>query len=155
MKKNKRRNWLTAVVAVCIAVMFILPLPSICLAEAEQAEPLLDVTGIVVALISLVTAAVSALLVWVWKKYMKPWLVRNNLMDVAEIVVNAVEAIKGRYNGAEKWALALEKMAKEYGYNIEDETVLNALRVAWKQLDLKQLLAGEKEKPPETAEATA
>ena len=60
-------------------------------------------------------AVVLCLTTYAWKRYIKPWLMQNDMMEVAKIVVNAVEAIKGRYNGEEKWALALEKMENEIG----------------------------------------
>ena len=93
--------------------------------------------------------AVSALLGRVWVNYVRPWLEKRDLTDAAEIVVDAVEALLGRYCGEDKWKLALEKMEAR-GFNIDNEVVLDALRAAWCQLDLKQLAAGEKEKPPES-----
>lgn len=134
-------------------------------ATAEAAEAVFDWTGIIETGVALVAAVVLALTTWAWKRYIKPWLMQADLMEVAVIVVNAVEAIKGRYNGEEKWALALEKI-KEYGYSVDSEAVLDALRAAWKQLDLSMLMAGEKEpamedvpveveelKPPEPEDA--
>lgn len=103
-------------------------------------------TEIFVCVIMLICAVASWLVSLVWNRYIKPWLEMTNLMEAAKIVVNAVEAIMGRYNGAEKWVMALEKMEADYGFDIDNEVVLDALRTAWKQLDLSQLMAGEKEK---------
>ena len=74
------------------------------------------------------------------------------MIDAAKIAVEAAEAMLGRYLGEDKWAYALNRM-KDMGFNIESEVVLDALKAAWKQLDLKQLASGEKTKPPEAASA--
>lgn len=108
-----------------------------------------DFTEIVVAAIFLVAAILGGTLAWVWGKWVKPWLVEHNLYETAEIVVHAVEAILGRHLGEEKWALAIKKM-KDAGFNVDDVRVLDALRAAWKRLDLSQIMAGEKEAPGES-----
>ena len=105
-----------------------------------------DFTEIVVAAIFLVAAILGGTLAWAWSKWVKPWLVEHNLYATAEIVVHAVEAILGRHMGEEKWALAIKKM-KDAGFNVDDARVLDALRAAWKKLDLSQIMAGEKEAP--------
>ena len=118
----------------------------------------IDWTALVVAMIGVIGTAASALLGRVWVKYVRPWLEKRDLTDAAEIVVDAVEALLGRYCGEEKWRLALEKMEAR-GFNIDNEVVLDALRAAWQQLDLAMIAAGEKnvygvsepEKPPEAA----
>ena len=92
----------------------------------------------------------------VWVKYVKPWLSQRDLTDAAQIVVEAVEALLGRYCGEEKWELALEKMA-DRGFYTDSQQVIDALKAAWKQLDRAMIAAGEKdvygigepEKPPE------
>lgn len=139
------------IVAFCI--LFVLACPVHGMAEA--ADAVIDWTPVVERAIALVAAVVLVLVTFVWRKWIQPWLKRNNLMDAAEIVVTAVEALIGRGNGEQKWALALEKMQKEYGFDINDEAVLDALRKAWKELDLSQLLAGEKwpTEPPDTGES--
>lgn len=141
---------------VCVFVFVALVFaPFIALAEEAEAVQF-ELTGILQAAISLVTAVLAAGITYVWKKHLKPWLVQRELMAVAEMVVSAVEAILGRYKGAEKWELALQKMAG-YGYNVDSAAVIDALNAAWKQLDLTQLTAGEKkpeeEKPPEESTA--
>lgn len=127
-------------VVISICLIFCFPV----YAGAETAETAFEMTGIIEALIALFAAVGLAILRYVWKKYIRDWLVQNELMEVAEIVVNAVEAIVGRGKGEEKWAMALEKMANEYGFDVNSEAVQDALRAAWKQLDLSQLMAGEK-----------
>ena len=90
----------------------------------------------------------------VWVKHVRPWLEQRDLSDAAKIVVGAVEALLGRYCGEEKWELALQKMA-ERGFNIDSDAVMDALRAAWKELDLQQIMAGEKTgegKPPDGEE---
>ena len=137
-----------------LVAFLVVPLSSL----AESTEPVkLELTGVLQSGISLITAALAAGITYVWNKWVKPWLIQRDLMHVAEMVVAAVEAALGRHKGAEKWALALEKMAS-YGYDIDSGAVLDALSAAWKKLDLTQLTAGEKkleeEKPPEE-ESTA
>lgn len=131
---------------ICMVLsLCVLCLPVLCLAETDldAATVALDVSNILSTLVALLAAVLSSALAYVWRKYIKPWLVKNDLMDVAEIVVNAAEAIKGRGYGEEKWKIALEKIAG-YGYDVNNDAVLDAVRAAWKQLDLTQLLAGEK-----------
>lgn len=146
----------------CLCLLFAFPVA----ASAEAADAALDLTGVIETGVALVAAVVLCLTTYVWRRWIQPWLVQNELMEVAEIVVNAVEAIVGRYNGEQKWAMALEKMEKEYGFDVNNAAVLDALRAAWKQLDLSMLTAGEKHpaaeevpveavelKPPEPEEA--
>lgn len=139
------------IVAFCILFVLACPVQGM----AEAADAVIDWTPVVERGIALVAAVVLVLITFVWRRWIQPWLKRNNLMDAAEIVVTAVEALIGRGNGEKKWALALEKMQKEYGFDINDEAVLDALRKAWKELDLSQLLAGEKwpTEPPDTGDA--
>ena len=113
-------------------------------------------TALVVAVIGVIGTALSALLGRVWVKYVKPWLEQRDLTDAAKIVVEAVEALLGRYCGEDKWKLALQKMA-DRGFYTESQEVIDALKAAWKQLDMARIAAGEKdvygigepEKPPE------
>ena len=121
------------------------------LAMAEEAVTMLEVaasidwTALVVAVIGVIGTAVSALLGRVWVKYVRPWLEQRDLTDAAKIVVEAVEALLGRYCGEDKWKLALEKM-RERGFNVDSNIVMDALQAAWKQLDIDQMASGEKEK---------
>lgn len=137
-------------------------LPALAMAEETVAMPEvaapIDWTALVVAVIGVIGTALSALLWRVWVRYVKPWLEQRELTDAAKIIVEAVEAIFGRYCGEQKWQAALEKMV-ERGFNIDSDIVLDALKAAWQQLDLAMIAAGEKnvygvsepEKPPEAA----
>lgn len=128
---------------------FLIVLLALCLmcapALAEETA-LVDVTGVVTGAIAMIAGVMAALLGYVWRRWVQPWLEQRELMDVAEIVVNAVEAIMGRYNGNDKWVLALDKMAA-YGFKVDSIAVEEALLAAWKKLDLSQMMAGEKEPP--------
>jgi len=119
----------------------------ICTPALAEETVRVDVTGIVTSTIALIAGVGAALLSYAWRRWAKPWLEQKQLMEVAEIVVNAVEAILGRGYGADKWILALDKMA-QYGFDVESQAVEDALNAAWKKLDLSQMMAGEK-KPDE------
>ena len=148
----------------CLAclLMALALLPALAMAQEAAALPevaaSIDWTALVVAVIGVIGTALSALLGRVWVKYVKPWLEQRDLTDAAKIVVEAVEALLGRYCGEDKWKLALEKMA-ERGFYTDSQQVIDALKAAWKQLDMAMIAAGEKdvygigepEKPPETA----
>ena len=135
-------------------------LPALAMAEEVATMPevaaSIDWTALVVAVIGVIGTAVSALLGRVWVKYVRPWLEQRDLTDAAKIVVEAVEALLGRYCGEDKWKLALEKMA-DRGFYTDSQQVIDALKAAWKQLDMAMIAAGEKdvyvigepEKPPE------
>lgn len=136
-------------------------LPALAMAEGAAgvaaSAPAIDWTALVVAVIGVIGTAASALLGRVWVKYVRPWLEQRDLTDAAQIVVEAVEALLGRYCGEDKWKLALEKMA-DRGFYTDSQQVIDALKAAWKQLDMAMIAAGEKdvfgigepEKPPET-----
>ena len=127
-------------------------LPALAMAEGDAITPeiaaSIDWTALVVAVIGVIGTAVSALIGRVWVKYVRPWLEQRDLTDAAKIVVEAVEALLGRYCGEDKWKLALEKM-QERGFNIDSDIVMDALRSAWKQLDIAQMESEEKEKKSE------
>ncbi len=135
-------------------------LPALAMAEETVAMPEvaapIDWTALMVAVIGVIGTALSALLGRVWVKYVKPWLEQRDLTDAAKIVVEAVEALLGRYCGEDKWKLALQKMA-DRGFYTDSQQVIDALKAAWKQLDMAMIAAGEKdvygigepEKPPE------
>lgn len=135
-------------------------IPALAMAEEAVTMPevaaSIDWTALVVAVIGVIGTALSALLGRVWVRYVKPWLEQRELTDAAKIIVEAVEAIFGRYCGEQKWQAALEKMV-ERGFNIDSDIVLDALKAAWQQLDMAMIAAGEKdvygigepEKPPE------
>lgn len=141
-------------------ILMLLLLPALAMAQEAAVmsggTELIDWTALVVAVIGVIGTAVSALIGRVWVKYVRPWLEQRDLTDAAKIVVEAVEALLGRYCGEDKWKLALEKM-QERGFNIDSDIVLDALRAAWQQLDLSMIASGEKkmkepDKPPECGE---
>ena len=137
-------------------------LPALAMAEETVAMPEvaapIDWTALVVAVIGVIGTALSALIGRVWVNYVRPWLSQRELTDAAKIVVEAVEALLGRYCGEDKWKLALQKMA-DRGFYTDSQQVIDALKAAWKQLDMAMIAAGEKdvygigelEKPPEAA----
>lgn len=150
----------------CLLIVLAL-LPALAMAEgmpgassrmeaAGGAAGPIDWTALVVAVIGVIGTALSALIGRVWVKYVRPWLEQRDLTDAAKIVVEAVEALLGRYCGEDKWKLALRKMA-DRGYYTDSQQVIDALKAAWKQLDMAMIAAGEKdvygvselEKPPE------
>ena len=130
----------------------LLLLPTLAMAEEAATVPeaagSIDWTALVVAVIGVIGTALSALIGRVWVKYVRPWLEQRDLTDAAKIVVEAVEALLGRYCGEDKWKLALEKM-QERGFNVDSDIVMDALRSAWKRLDIDQMASGEKEKKSE------
>lgn len=123
-------------------------LPALAMAEEVATMPevaaSIDWTALVVAVIGVIGTLASALLGRVWVKYVRPWLSQRDLTDAAKIVVEAVEALLGRYCGEDKWKLALEKMA-ERGFYTDSQQVIDALKAAWKQLDMAMIAAGEKD----------
>lgn len=135
-------------------------IPALAMAEEAVTMPevaaSIDWTALVVAVIGVIGTAASALIGRVWVRYVKPWLEQRDLTDASKIVVEAVEALLGRYCGEEKWKLALQKMA-DRGFYTDSQQVIDALKAAWKQLDMAMIAAGEKdvygigepEKPPE------
>ena len=127
---------------VLVMLSMVLFLPVMALAEGETVSGV-DWTPIIVAVIGMVGTVMSAMLARVWMSYVKPWLEQKGLSDAAVIVVDAVEALLGRYCGEDKWALALDRM-RDRGYDVNSDAVLDALKAAWKQLDLRQIAAGEK-----------
>lgn len=139
-------------IMVWLLALLLLLMPVWALAEETGILKQVDWTQVVVSIIGALAAAMSALLARVWTRYVRPWLEKRDMIDAAKIAVEAAEAMLGRYLGEDKWKYALNRM-KEMGFNIESEVVLDALKAAWKQLDLKQLASGEKTKPPEEASA--
>lgn len=139
-----------------LGLCILLAMPALVTAETvHSVVEAIDWTPLVVAVIGVIGTALSALLARVWVRYVKPWLEKRDLTDAAKIVVEAVEALLGRYCGAEKWQLALEKMEAR-GFNIDNEMVLDALRAAWQRLNLSMIASGEKKaiegtEPPDTS----
>lgn len=110
----------------------------------------IDWTDVLVAIIAIIGSIATFML----KKYVVPWLDERKLTEAARVAVNAAEAIFGRYHGKEKMEAALQ-MLSEQGFNISTERVLNALRAAWKELDLEMMDAGAKTpENPEPSDAS-
>ena len=124
-------------------VMALLCLPVLALAEQGEAAVAVDWTALVVAVIGTAAAFLGACLRQVWVKYVRPWLEQRNLSDAARIVVDAVEALLGRYCGEDKWRMALRKM-QERGFNVDEDQVVDALHAAWYQLNQAMILSKEK-----------
>ena len=127
-------------------VMALLCLPVLALAQQGDAAVAVDWTALVVAVIGVAATFLGARLRQVWVQQVRPWLEQRNLGDAARIVVDAVEALLGRYCGEDKWRMALRKM-QERGFNVDEEQVVDALHAAWYQLNQAMILSGEKEKP--------
>ena len=127
-------------------VIALLCLPVLALAEQGEAVVTVDWTALVVAVIGTAAAFLGACLRQVWVQQVRPWLEQRNLGDAAKIVVEAVEALLGRYCGEDKWRMALEKMQAR-GFNVDEDQVVDALHAAWYQLNQAMILSGEKEKP--------
>lgn len=140
--------------ALLLALLGLMSAPLLATAgTAEAVAASIDWTALVVAVIGVIGTALSALLGRVWVRWVRPWLEKRDMTDAAKIVVEAVEALLGRYCGEDKWKLALKKM-EDRGFNIDSEVVMDALRAAWKQLDMAMIAAGEKKaieeaEPPE------
>lgn len=100
----------------------------------------MDWTQIIILVIALITTVLVGLIT----KQLVPWLKERNLHDAAVVAVDAAEALYGRYHGDEKLEYALN-ILKEKGYNINTNIVLDALKAAWKQLDIAMIDAGAKE----------
>ena len=133
-----------------LGLCILLAMPALAMAETTQSvAAAIDWTPLVVAVIGVIGTALSALLGRVWVRWVRPWLEKRDMTDAAKIVVEAVEALLGRYCGEDKWKLALKKM-EDRGFNIDSEVVMDALRAAWKQLDMAMIAAGEKKEIEKT-----
>lgn len=99
----------------------------------------MNLTQIIVAALGLFGTIVATLIAY----QLVPWLKSKNLYEAAVIAVNAAEALYGRYHGEEKLNAALD-MLKDKGYKIENAQVINAVKAAWKQLDIAMYNDGEK-----------
>ena len=129
--------WFLVIMMVCLPM-------GMAMAEGAVSEAVaFDWTPVLTVVIRAVAAIAAAFLVYWLERYAKPWLEEKGLADAAKRAVYTAEALLGRYCGEDKWKLALRKM-QEKGYSIDTDKVLDALRSAWKELDLTQMLAGEK-----------
>lgn len=109
------------------------------------------VTKVIVWGLGLAGTALSALLGWLFRKYVMPWigdtvmpwLEQKKLLKAAQTAVEYAEATIGRFNGAMKWELAEETLVK-LGYDVRAPEVVAAAKAAWMQLDISQYAAGIK-----------
>lgn len=157
---------------VLLALLMVFALPIIAFAESSGAVAvsvpvpvtLTDIiTKAVIWLIGAV-ASIGSIVIWRWlypliRDSILPWLEDKNLLVFADAAVKYAEALLGRYNGEEKWNVALDWL-NERGWNIDSESVVSALKAAWYSLNLDQLKAGIKKpekitKPPERIEPPA
>lgn len=95
------------------------------------------------AIIGVFGTLLTGFLTYMFNTYAKPWLEAHNLTALAEIAVNAAEAIIGSGHGDEKLEKALEFMA-EKGFNVDSTEVKAALEAAWQKLNVAQTAAGIK-----------
>lgn len=153
---------------ILLALLMVFAMPVIVFAESGSVtvyvpEPLTwaDIlTKIVVWLIGGI-ASIASVFIWKWlypliKNSIVPWLEDKNMLMLADAAVKYAEAMLGRYNGEEKWNIALDWLRSK-GWNIDNESVIAALKAAWYSLNLDQLKAGIKEleqepKPPNVIE---
>ena len=144
--------WLTTLTLI---LTFAFPIFAICETQAAEPEALLSwtdvVTQIVIWTIGVVATLLSAGLAFVFTKYIMPWLKniaipwleQKKLLKAAETAVELAEAVFGRFNGEDKWELALHRL-DEQGYDIDSSDVLAAIQAAWTKLDISQYAAGIK-----------
>ena len=59
-------------------------------------------------------------------------------------MVEAVDALLGRYFDDDIWPMTLEKMA-DRGFYTDSQQVIDALKAARKQLDMAMIATGEKD----------
>lgn len=107
----------------------------------------MDVTAIVVGIVGLVSLAITAF-VWPKLKGLLPAGAVYALQMVAKISVYAAEAIWGRGFGEEKLEAAIAKadeLLNRIGLDIDAEQVEDAIKAAWGEMNLGQIMAGVKE----------
>lgn len=126
---------------------------SYAMALSENGTVHFDWTPIFVAAIGLIGSVATALASFVFFKWVKPWLERmgfnpEQLRTLAGIFVDAAEAAYGRGQGDKKLQQVFEWLGG-YGFDVDTVVVKAAIKAAWKDLDLRQIAAGEKNKPPE------
>lgn len=153
MKTRKFRKVLAALM-ICIVIVcaYGLAIAETATATTVTVDTNTLATQIVIWLLCGLLTFISGVVIWAAKKYALPWIKNiagpwlkiHGLSTLAEIAVNYAEAQLGRYNGAEKWALAVSLLEK-YGIDVDDESVVAALKAKWEELNLKQILAGVKE----------
>ena len=106
----------------------------------------MDWTPILTAVIGIL----GSLLAYAWQRHIKPWLDSKRLTDAAQIAVSAVESLFASYKGEQKFEEVLKKLA-EKGFNVKPQAVQDAIEAAWYQMNISQVAAGLKDKPPDEA----
>lgn len=81
---------------------------------------------------------VSVVFVYVWDRYVKPWLADKHLSEIANVVVHAAEAAYGAGHGSEKLAYAIKLVNEKYKVDIDEDKIVMAIEAAWKAMDIEQ-----------------
>ena len=134
-------------------VMICLMLVLMC--ASAVAEGAIDTSAIVTQVVIWVLCSVLTVLggvaTWAAKTYVVPWLKdvavpwlkQKNLLDAAKVAVEYAEAVVGRFNGEEKFRLALTVLESK-GWNVKSDEVLQAVKAKWQEMNLAQVAAGVK-----------
>lgn len=134
-------------VIMLVVLIMIVPFSGV-LAETVTAKGP-DLTGIIQTVSAFIVALVTSVLGWLFKQYAEPYLKSKGLENAAYLAVKAAEAAIGRGKGAEKLETAIDKVYAQ-GYNFDRGKVVDAVLAAWFDLNLEQIMVGEK-KPPDEA----
>lgn len=151
-----KKKMIALFLATMLLLMPFMAATSYAMALAEGEAVKFDWTPIFVAAIGLLGSVATALAGYVFVKWIKPFLERmgfspQHLQTLAGIFVDAAEATYGRGNGDQKLQQVLDWLGG-YGFDVDTVVVKAAIKAAWKNLDLRQIAAGEKKKPPEGRE---
>lgn len=114
--------------------MMLVMVPCLALAEAET-EPLVDLTPIVRAAITLMAALITYRLV-PWIKARTTEQQQANLAALASTLVYAAEQLFGANRGAEKLAYVTDILRKR-GYDVDSQEVLAVVEAAVNQMTPK------------------
>lgn len=107
--------------------------------------------GIRTLIVCILISAFGLCLAFVWKRYIRPFLDKNDLLSSVKVLVAAVEAEYGRHNGDEKLKAVLDRLSAE-GFDIESQTVLDAIKAAWYNLNIDMIKSGIKDPEEEPEE---
>jgi len=107
----------------------------------------MDITAIIVGIVGLISLAITAF-VWPKIKVFLPAGAIYALQMVAKIAVYSAEAIWGRGFGEQKLEAAIikaDELLNRIGLDIDAEQVEDAIKAAWSEMNLGQIMAGVKE----------
>lgn len=107
----------------------------------------MDITAIIVGIVGLLSLAITAF-VWPKIKGFLPVGTIYALQLVAKIAVYAAEAVWGRGFGEEKLEAAIaraDELLNRIGLDIDAEQVEAAIKAAWEDMNIGQIMAGIKE----------